>query len=200
MSTTISKQQFDVLCVSRYFFMFPIRVSAESGEAAIMNIKTAFDASFGAGCMYTITPIAATPAPLIFASNVETINSGMANVPHYTSNTLDMIRDFCWAYMNVYTEECGQLNYSLDRIASGDMLYTHIGGKRALVDSIDLKIRRDKHKASAYDIAHRIQTFCDALEIKFSAYDEMEKLITEAYTKAQSRHLANKARRTHNLL
>ena len=200
MSKTISKQQFDVLCVSRYFFMFPIRVSAESCEAAILKIKSAFDASFGDGCMYTITPIVATPAPLIFASNVETINSGMANVPHYTSNTLDIIRDFCWAYMNVYTEECGQLNYEIDRIASGYVLYTRIGGKRALVDPIALKTRRDKYKASAYDMAHKIQTFCDALEIKFSAYDEMEKLITEAYAKAQSRHLANKARRTHDQL
>lgn len=192
MNKTISKQQFDVLCVSRYFFMFPIRVSAESCEAAILKIKSAFDASFEAGCMYTITPIAATQAPLVFAHDIETVNAGMANVPRYTSATLDAIRDFCWAYMNGYTATCGQLNYSLDRIASGSVLYTHIGGKRKEVDPNDLKLRRDNNRNSAYEMARKIQAICDALEIEFDAHQEMERLITEEYTKEQSRQAARR--------
>lgn len=199
MSKTISKQQFDVLCVSRYFFMFPIRVSAESCEAAILKIKSAFDASFdasfGAGCMYTITPIAVTQAPLVFAADIETVNAGMANVPRYTSDTLEAIRDFCWAYMTVYTATCGQLNYELDRIASGDVLYTHIEGKRKAVDPDDLRLRRDRHRNSAYDMARKIQAICDALEIEFDAHQEMERLITEEYTKEQSRHASHRTKK-----
>lgn len=192
MNKTTGKQQFDVLCVSRYFFIFPIRVSAESCEAAILKIKSAFDASFEAGCMYTITPIAATHAPLVFATDIETVNAGRVNVPRYTSDTLDAIRDFCWAYMNGYTATCGQLNYSLDRIASGSVLYTHIGGKRKEVDPNDLKLRRDNNRNSAYEMARKIQAICDALEIEFDAHQEMERLITEEYTKEQSRQAARR--------
>jgi len=195
MSKTSSKRQFDVLCVSRYFFIFPIRVSAESCEAAILKIKSAFDASFGAGCMYTITPIAATQDPIVFAADIETVNAGMANVPRYTSDTLEAIRDFCWAYMNGYTATCGQLNYNLDRIASGSVLYTHIGGKRKAVDPNDLKLRRDNNRNSAYEIARKIQAICDALEIEFDAHQEMESLITEEYTKEQSRHASHRTKK-----